>query len=105
MLGGEQLAHDALVGGGALLDRPVVAVVEPGQEAVAPEPERAPQALGGLGVHRPLLEQLLEPGERGLGRPDPRLRLLALGAAVVAHAEDADQAGQREPLERRASRG
>src|SRR4249919_1748491 len=54
VLGGEELAHHALVGRRALLDGPVVAVVEPGQEAVAPEAQRAPQALGGLGMHRPL---------------------------------------------------
>ena len=37
-----------------------------------------------LGAHGPVLEQLLEPGERRLGGLDARLRLLALGAAVVA---------------------
>ena len=42
VLGREELAHDALVGGGALLDVPIVSVVEPRQEAVAPESERAP---------------------------------------------------------------
>ena len=50
-------------------------------------------------MHRPLLEELLEPRERGLGGSDACLGLLALGAAVVAHSKDADQAGQREPLE------
>ena len=99
MLGLEELAHHLLVGGRLLLDRAVVAVVEAGLEAVAPEAERAPEPLGGLRADGAVLDELLEPGERRLGGLDPHLRVLALGAAVVADSEHADQRRQRQPLQ------
>ena len=84
LLGGEELAHHVLVGNRLRLDGAVAVTGVAGAEAVASEPEDAPQALGGLGGDRPVQDELLEPGERSLGGLDARLRLLPFGAAVVS---------------------
>src|SRR4051812_11439391 len=75
----QQLAAQALVVLGLLLDAVLVDSVEARAEAAAAVVVEPAHALRRL-VSHPVLElQLLEARQRGLGRLHPRLRLLALG--------------------------
>src|SRR3954453_5025980 len=93
----QPLAHERLVGGRAVLD-PFVVVGEPGAggEPALAVAVHAAHPLDRF-VARPLLAlELLDPGERRLGRHQPPRELLALLAAVVVHAQDGDHPRQRE---------
>ena len=60
-LGVEQLASRTLILQRLLLDRAVVAVVEPRAKAPLPELVRAAQPLGRVGAHRAVVDELVEP--------------------------------------------
>ena len=64
-----------------------------------PELVRAAQTLGGVGANGAVLDQLVEPRDRGLGRVDARLRLLLHVEPVVLEPERADHERHRETLE------
>src|SRR5262249_62154450 len=66
-LGIEQLPAQALVRLRLLLDGAVVAVVEPGGEAVDAEAVEPAHALGRLGAHPVLAQELAQPCDRRLG--------------------------------------
>ena len=92
VLGVEELAHHPLVGRRLLLDRAVVARRRGGRgSGRAGSRTRRGGARPCLRADGAVRDELLEPRERRLGGLDARLRVLALGAAVVAHAEHADE--------------
>ena len=96
----EHLAHDRLVGDRAVLEAVVLDLARARRQPPLAVLVGAAHALDRV-VARPLLAgQLLDPGERGLGRVQPRLELLVLLlGAVVLDAEPADQRRQRQPLQ------
>jgi len=98
-LGLEDLAPQALVGVGLLVDRPVVLVVEARREAPDAEVVHPAHAVGGVVAHPVLAAQLLDPVQRRARGEDPRLRFALLEVAVVLDAEDLDEPRQREPLQ------
>ena len=95
----EQLAAEPLVIGRALLDLPVVIRGLPGLEPRAPEVVEAAHALRRLRPNPILLEQLLEPLERGVGGEDAGARVLLRRQAVFFEVEVADQEGQGQALD------
>ena len=98
-LGVEQLAPQALVVLRALFDRAVAVGVVARAVALLPEAVEPAHPLGGVLAHPVLQRQLVEPLERRLGGPDPRLRLLVLGDAAVVEVEHADQRAERQALQ------
>ena len=97
-LGLEQLAAQPLVLLRALLDAVVVHALVARAEAVGAEAVLAARALGRVLAHPAFRRELLEARERSLGRLDARLRVLALGAAVVLESQQADQPRERQAL-------
>jgi hypothetical protein len=95
----QELVAETLEVGRALVDRTVALGVEPRPEAVAPEAVETAQTLGRVFTHPLLVEQLLEPGERGLRCVDSRLGIFLLGQPVVFQVERADHPGKCEALE------
>src|ERR1051326_3067884 len=89
-LGLEQLTPYTLIRERALLDRAVVVIVEAGTEAALPELIEAPHALGRVGAHGALVDELVEARDRGVRGIDARLRLLLHVQPVVLQAEESD---------------
>jgi hypothetical protein len=89
----QQVAGEALVGGGALLQPVIVrAVVTRGEAASAVVLEPA-NPLGRVLAHPILLEQLLDARECGVGHLDAAFDLLPFLSPVVFEAEGPDQDG------------
>ncbi len=86
-LGLEQLAAQPLVAQGLVFDRAVALRVEPRPEPVPAEAVQAAHPLGRVRVDPVLVDQLVQPLERCLRGPDPRLRLLLLCETVVLEIE------------------
>src|SRR5947209_14118550 len=67
-------------------------------EPVAPEAVEPAEPLRRLVPHPLLLDQLVDAGERGVGRVDAGLHLLTLGDAVLLEAKQPHHRGQRQAL-------
>ena len=97
-LGVEELAAQSLEVDRACLDAAVVVAVVARPKAIRAEPVRAPHPLEGVVPDPVFVRELLEAFERGLGRTDARLCVLALGRDILRKTQRADQQRQREAL-------
>ena len=97
LLGAQQLAPEPLVRLRLLLDA-AVAVAESFAEAADAEVVEPAHPLGGLLAHPVLVDQLLDPRERGLRGALAGDRLLALLAVVVLQVQARITSGKREAL-------
>src|SRR5207245_3895352 len=94
----EQLPAQALIRLRLLFDAAVAAVVRLG-EAVYSEAIQAAHALRRIRSHPILVDELVEPGDRGLSPADPRLRLLfLLRTHVLLESQHAGHERQRQSL-------
>src|SRR3954452_21905673 len=83
----ENLPLGALIALQLLLERAAPVAVEALAEAVDAEAVEAAQPGGCRGAHGAVRGKLLDALERRLGGPDPRVRLLLVGAPVVFEAQ------------------